>query len=344
MSFVISDLKSPEVNLMVFTGDALFVDEVGRTDLSGEHEVGRLAGNLYDSLHGKLLPLGDEVIICPAHGAGSICGKHISSRDESTLGIEKLHNPWLKIKNKDEFVRLKEAEKHERPHYFRQMEKYNLEGPPLLKNLPVPEPLRPAEFKVKVERGVPVVDTSLPAAFGGAHIRGSYSIWTEGLPVFAGWVLPYDRPMVLVMENKVDPDMAVRYLVRAGYDRIEGFLYGGMESWINSGYPVEHATVLSIHEMKSMLDAGEDIRVLDVREDDEWDSGHIEGAVHSFVGHLEEKTGSIPRDKPVVVICSVGHRSGLGTSILLRAGFERVYNVIGGYTAWNAAGYPLVKN
>jgi hydroxyacylglutathione hydrolase len=187
------------------------------------------------------------------------------------------------------------------------------------------------------------VDTSLPVAFGGAHVKGSYSIWLAGLPVFGGWVLPYDRSILLVTENADDPDTAVRYLVRAGYDHIEGFLYGGIENWYNHGYPVEQVSLLTVHELKQRLEAGEEITVLDVREDNEWESGHIEGAIHSYVGHLEEKPDKVPRDRPVAVICSVGHRSGLGASILLRAGFERVHNVLGGYDAWTAEGYPLKK-
>jgi len=344
MSYVLADRLSPEANLMVFTGDALFVNDTGRIDLYGNYEAERLAANLYDSIFKKILPLGDGVILCPAHGAGSVCGKHISSRDESTIGIEKSRNPWLRIIDKKEFVRKKVAEKLERPHYFRQMEKYNLEGPPLLKNLPNPEPLTPAGFREKMERGAFVVDTGLPVAFGGAHIKGAYSIWLEGLPAYAGWVLPYDRPILLVPGNNGDIDKAVRHLVRSGYDRIEGFLHGGIDEWYTRGNPVEQLALMTVTELKKRLDAGDKIMVLDVREQDEWDSGHIEGAIHSFVGHLEENLSSISRDREIAVMCSVGHRAGLAASILLRAGLTNIHNVLGGYESWIAAGYPVVEN
>ncbi len=344
MSYAIADLAAGDATVMVFTGDALFVSDVGRTDLYGSEEAPRLASNLYDSIFNRLLPLGDGVILCPAHGAGSVCGLHIADRDESTIGIERIQNPVLQIKDKDEFVKYKVAEQPERPHYFRQMEKYNLEGPPLLGCLPLPAPLTPAEFRKEIEGGGIVVDTSEPAAFGGAHIKGAYSIWLEGLPVFGGWVLPYDQPILLVLEDQAHLERAVRYLVRAGYDRIIGYLRDGTEGWYNAGLPTENLPLLSVHQLKNMLDRGEELLVLDTRGQDEWDSGHIAGSLHIYVGHLEQRLGDIPRDKPVAVICNVGHRAGLGASILLRASYPRVYNVLGSVKAWVAAGFPVTTD
>ena len=328
---------------MVFTGDTLFVDEVGRCDLYGPKEVPRLASNLHDSIFHKLLPLGDGVILCPAHGAGSVCGANIADRDESTLGIERMHNPVLQMKTKDDFIRYKAAEHLEIPPYFRQMEKYNLEGPPILGCWPLPAPLTAAEFRKEIDKGAVVVDTSEPAAFGGIHIKGTYSIWVEGLPAFAGWVLPYDRPILLVLEGQTDPEKAVHYLIRVGYDRITGYLKGGIESWYNAGFPMESLGLLSVHQLKSMLDRHEQLTVLDTRGQEEWESGHIEGALHIYVGHLEQRLSEVPRDKPVAVYCKTGHRAGLSASILLRAGYPTVYNVPGSVTAWVAAGFPVTK-
>ena len=344
MSYAIADLATGEATVMVFTGDALFVNDVGRTDLHGAEEASRLASNLYDSIFNKLLPLGDGVILCPAHGAGSVCGLHIASRDESTIGIERVQNPVLQIRNKDEFVKYKVAEKPERPHYFRQMETYNLEGPPLLGCLPLPVPLTPADFRREMEEGALVVDTSEPAAFGGAHIRGAYGIWLEGLPVFGGWVLPYDKPILLVLEDQSHLERAVRYLIRAGYDRIIGYLRDGTEGWYNAGFPTESLPLLSVHELKAMLDRGEDLLVLDTRGQDEWDSGHIAGSLHIYVGYLEQRLGDVPKGRPIAVICNVGHRAGLGASILLQAGYPKVYNVLGSVRAWVAAGFPVTTD
>ena len=341
MSYALTDLSSGEATVMVFSGDALFVGDVGRTDLYSPEEAPRLASNLYDSIFNKILPLGDGVILCPAHGAGSVCGLNISDRDESTLGIERLQNPVLQLKKRDGFIKYKVAEKPERPHYFRQMEKYNLEGPPLLGCLPLPAPLTPTEFNEEMERGAVVVDTSLPAAYGGAHIKGSYSIWIEGLPVFAGWVLSYDKPILLVLEDQCHLERAVRYLIRAGYDWIVGYLKGGVEGFYNAGFPTEHMELLTVHQLKAKIDRGEELTILDDRGQDEWDQGHIKGAKHIYVGHIPERMSDIPKDKPVAMFCNVGHRAGLGASILLREGCREVYNVLGSMTAWKAAGYPI---
>lgn len=343
MSYAVVDLSSGEATVLVFTGDALFVGDVGRTDLYGPEDAPRLASNLYDSIFNKLLPLGDGVILCPAHGAGSVCGMNIAERDESTLGIERTQNPLLQ-RSRNDFIRYKVAEQPERPYYFRQMEKYNLEGPPLMECMPVPSPLTPTEFRQEMEKGAIVVDTSEPAAFGGAHIKGAYSIWLEGLPVFAGWVLPYDRPILLVLEDQGHLERAVRYLIRAGYDQITGYLKDGTEGWYNTGFPTESLPLLSVHQLKDRLDRGGDLLVLDTRGQDEWDLGHIKGALHIYVGHLEQRLAEVPRDKPVAVICNVGHRAGLGASILLRAGYQEVYNVLGSVKAWVAAGFPTTTD
>lgn len=329
---------------MVFTGDTLFVGDVGRTDLYGKDEAPRLAAELYDSIFGKILPLGDGAIISPAHGAGSVCGMNISNRDESTVGIERMQNAVLKLKTREQFVRFKLSEQPERPYYFTQMEKVNLIGPSVLGCLPLPVPLAPREFKQEIEQGAVVIDTSEPSAFGGAHIRGAYSIWLEGLPAFAGWVLPYDKPLLLVLEDHSHLEKAVRYLIRLGYDNIQGYLRDGTEGWYNAGLPTEHLPLLSVHQLKTMLERKENILVLDTRGQEEWDSGHIGGSQHIYIGHLESRLTEVPRDRPVAVICNVGHRAGLGASILLRAGYSSVYNVLGSVKAWIAAGFPVTKD
>jgi hydroxyacylglutathione hydrolase len=344
VSYILTDLGTGKSPVIVFTGDALFINDTGRVDLYGTPEIHRLASELYDSVFNRILPLGDGVILCPAHGAGSVCGISIADRDESTLGIEKLQNPALQVKSREEFISRKLTERPERPPYFTRMEKYNQQGPPRLGCLPIPSPLAPAEFKDEMEKGGIVVDTSEPAAFGGAHIQGSYSIWLGGLPSFAGWLLPYDKPVLLVLQDSRHLEDAVRYLVRIGYDNIRGFLKDGIEGWYNAGYPTRSLPLLSVHELKSRLDRGENLLVLDARDEEEWKTGHIPGSLHIYVGHVEERLSDIPRDKPIAVVCSVGHRAGIAASILLRAGFTQVYNTLGSVTAWRHAGFPLTTD
>ena len=344
VSFVLTDLASGKNPVIVFSGDALFVGDTGRVDLYGPAEIERMSTSLFESIFKRILPLGDGVILCPAHGAGSVCGLNIADRDESTLGTERLQNLALQYNNIMDFVRYKSAERPERPPYFSKMEKYNLAGPPLLHGFPSPQPLTAAEFKNEIDEGAVVLDASWPAAFGGAHVKGSYSIWLEGLAAFGGWVLPYDKPIVLVLEDPSQIDTAVRYLIRLGYDRIAGFLKDGIEGWYNAGFAIEQLPLLSVHQLKAQLDHKEEITVLDVRDEAEWDSGHVEGALHIYVGHVAERLAEIPSDRPLAVMCSVGHRGGLASSLLLRAGFLHVYNVLGGFTAWRHAGYPVKKN
>jgi hydroxyacylglutathione hydrolase len=343
VSYVVTDLAAGGSPVMVFTGDTLFVNDVGRTDLYGDNQVSRLAENLFNSIFNRLLPLGDGVIICPAHGGGSICGVHIAGRDESSIGIERLQNPVLRFTKKEDFVKYKISESPEKPPYFKRMEQENLLGPPLLGKLPVLTALEPQEFNNKIKNGAIILDTRDPSSFGGAHIAGSYSIWLDGLPSFAGWVLPYDKSLVLVVDDEPHFETAVRYLVREGYDNIAGYLKGNMESWYSAGLPIEGLKLISANDLKAMLDRNDDVTVLDVRKQNEWDAGYIEGAVHIFVGHLMEKISQIPKEKPIVVHCSAGYRSGLAASILLRAGYTEIYNVAGGIDAWLSSGLPIVK-
>lgn len=343
MSYALTYPESGKAPLMVFTGDALFVGDVGRTDLYGPEEIPRMAANLYESIFSKILPLGDGVILCPAHGAGSLCGGAISKREYSTLGLERIQNPALQRTDKEKFIKFKLEEKLEFPPYFKKMEQYNLQGPPLLKGLPVPELLFPKEFVKEMEKGAMVVDTRMPHSFGGAHIKGSYGIWLKGLPYYAGWVLPYDKPILLVLEEKDQLEAAVSYLVRIGYDSIAGFLNGGISSWYMKALPVESLNLISVQSLKDKIEKNEEMVILDVRRDEEWEKGHIEGARHVYVGHLEENLDKVPRNSPIIVYCDSSRRSNIAASILKKNGYDMVYNVLGSMTAWKNAGYKVVK-
>ena len=340
--YVLLDSESGNQPVLVFTGDTLFVGDVGRTDLYGPTEAPRLSAELFDSIFNKLLPLGDEVIIYPAHGAGSVCGGDISQREESTLGIERTLNPVLQ-KKREEFIEHKVSEHHSRPTYFLKMEQYNLEGPPVLNKLPIPGPLKPESFLEQIKHGAIVVDTRRPPAFGAAHIKGSVSIWLERIPSYAGWILPYDKPILLILEDKDYLENAVRLLYRLGYDKITGYLVGGIEGWYKQSLPVEHFGLLSVHELKRRLNQENSLFLLDVREENDWEQGHIPGSVNIFSGYLQNRIKELPKDRPIVVICKVGNRASLGASILSQAGFKEVHNVLGGIIAWKNAGYKITK-
>jgi hydroxyacylglutathione hydrolase len=339
-SYVLFDLESGEEPVMVFTGDTLFVGDVGRTDFLGEKMTPVMSEKLYDSIHHKLVSLGDGVIVYPAHGSGSVCGGNIRQREISTIGIEKKTNPVLKL-NKDDFIKEKTTEQHQTPPYFKKMEEYNLNGPPILGEIPNPHPLTPLEFKKTAEKSY-IIDTRTPAAFGAAHIKNSFSLTPKRL-LNVGWVADYNKPILLVVEDLHALDFAADNLFRLGLDKIEGYLEGSIEAWYKQGLPISENGLLSVHELKKMIDTNQEITILDVRREKEWTNGHIKGAMRIYLGHLPKHTDEIPGDKPIVVMCKTGNRSSFGASILLRAGFEKVYNCLGGIDAWTKAGFKLTK-
>jgi hydroxyacylglutathione hydrolase len=325
--------------VLVCTGDTLFVNDVGRTDFGGPDKRREWSETLYNSIFKKLLPLGDHVIMCPAHGSGSVCGGGIADREWSTLGIERIMNPALQ-KSKKKFIELKVNEHHDYAPYFRMMEKYNIEGAPFVGYGPNPKSLTIKEFRDKIDDGSIVVDTRSPSAFGGAHIKNSYSIPTRRLST-AGWLISYDKSILLIVDDIADLDYAARSLLRIGYDKVEGYME--LSSWFKSGYPLESSGLLTVNKLKERLDVGEEFVLLDVRSKDEWEKGRIKGVQNIYIGLLEARLGEVPDSLPIVVICKTGTRSSVGVSILLRGGRSRVYNLLGGMDAWNKAKYPMSK-
>lgn len=338
---VYSSMKSNDL-MIVFTGDTLFAGDVGRTDLLGLDVWREQSEKLYNSLHEKVLPLGDHVIVYPAHGAGSICGHEISDREFSTIGYERKTNRLLQL-GKKAFAEHIMKQKLLRPPYFRKMEQYNLNGPPLLHEAPIPKPLSVDEVEEEMRQpNTVIVDTREPGAFAGSYIPGSLNIWLDGLSFFSGWVITYDQRILLVTERKEDIDTAKAYLWRLGFDKIVGYLCPGLEEWRNDGKPVEHLGTLSATMLKEKLGRNE-VVLVDVREEHEWKEGHIEGAERIYVGYLNEEASRLPRDKPIATTCGWGGRGGLGASILKKVGFNDVYNVLGGMKAWKKWGYPVKK-
>jgi hydroxyacylglutathione hydrolase len=340
-SYAVTDLATGDDVVMVFTGDALFVGDAGRTDFGGPEKRREWSENLYNSIYEKLLPLGDHVVLCPAHGSGSVCGGGIADREVSTLGAERLMNPLLQM-SREEFIDFKVNEDHHYTPYFRMMEKLNVEGAPFVGCGPNPRALTPKEFKEMVEAGGVVVDTRPPPSFGAGHIGGSTRITVAG----GGWgggVLPYDKPILLVLGGQDELDYVSRSLSRMGYDNVGDYLTGTIASWYLSALPIEKLSLLTVADLKEMMDKDEDLMVVDVRSLDEYNGGHIEGCKHIYAGLVEEHMDEIPRDRPVALICKSGTRSGFAASMLLRMGYKDIYNVLGGMTSWVNAGYPVAK-
>jgi len=341
ISYSVIDLSVGDETVLVCTGDTIFVGDVGRTDFGDSTNRREWSENLYNSILKKLLPLGDHVILCPAHSSGSVCGGSIADREMSTLGLERLMNPMLQ-KTREEFIDIKVNEHHEYAPYFRMMEKLNVEGAPFVGYGMNPLALKPVEFKEMMDRGAVILDTRPPTAFGAGHIKGSYSLNLKRLGL-AGWVLPYNKPILLILGDQSHLNEVARGLLRIGYDNISGYLAGTIVTWYKAVMPVERLDMMTVIELKERIDNSEDWLVLDVRNMDEYIDGHIHGSLNIYVGLLEERLEDVPEGRNIAVICKSGTRSGLASSILLKAGRKGITNVLGGMDAWKNAGYSLVK-
>ncbi|MBS3790228.1 MAG: MBL fold metallo-hydrolase [Candidatus Thermoplasmatota archaeon] len=324
---------------MVFIGDALFAGDVGRIDFYGEENLEKMAYKLYDSIFKKILPLGDGVMICPAHGSGSVCGTEIAERELTTVGIEKERNPKLQIENKEEFAE-KVSEMLEYPPYFEKMEEMNLDLPEHQLSKKTMEFLSPEEFKKRAEDAV-ILDTRKELAFGASHIPDTLSIWEDGIPNFAGWFLPYDKPILLVDEAG-NPARAHTYLKRIGYDNVEGCLAGGMLSWNMQGEESESIDTVNVHEVCNILDEDESTFLLDVRPQEEIEKkGEIEGAYELHLTQLPDNLEEIPEDRPIYIFCGSGLRSMTAASILKKNGWDDLHVVLGGLSGWSSTTCPV---
>ncbi|HET6360651.1 MAG TPA: rhodanese-like domain-containing protein [Gemmatimonadota bacterium] len=347
LSFLAYDThRSPDVPEVMLSGDFLFVGSLGRPDLLGEESKRELARRQFKSVREKLAPLPDGLEVHPGHGAGSMCGAGMSARPLSTLGFERVANPYLDpALGEEAFVDKILGSAPPFPPYYRRMKTLNSAGPAILGDLPGRDPIPVEEFHALVEAGNVVVDLRDQLAFGGGHVPGALGIGVDGSPsTWAAWVVPYDQPILLVAETPFAVDPAVRALVRVGLDRIRGWLEGGMNAWRQEGLPIATLPQMSIPELAAALERGGAVDLLDVRADGEWSGGHVDGAIHVHGGLLEDRLDEVPRNgRPLAVICGSGYRSTVAASVLKRAGFEDVRNVPGGMRAWRSAGLPVVR-
>lgn len=321
----------------VFTGDALFVGDVGRTDFYPDR-AREVAGLLYDSLQ-KLLALGDQAIVYPAHGAGSVCGGGISAREFSTIGSERRSNPMLQC-NRDSFVEAKLAEHHYQPPYFRLMERLNADGGP-----PAPSPAQPPALASEAfeAASATIVDVRSTDSYRGAHLPGSLSIPTATIPAFAGWLLDPDEPIKLVADDAEQARTAARHLARIGYDRVVGALDPGLPAWAAEGRRFASLPAVSDREVAYRLDqARENWTLLDVRGKPEVEEAAIDSATHIYAGELPARLDDLDNDQRITTMCASGVRATIAASVLRRSGFTNVDVFLGSMGAWQAAGRQTV--
>lgn len=344
LSFLVYDgNRSATVPMVMLSGDFLFVGSLGRPDLLGEEAKRGLANQLYDSVTRKLAGLPDGLEVHPAHGAGSMCGAGMSGRPMSTLGFERIANPYLDpTLTREAFVARILGNVPPFPPYYRRMKVLNAAGPASLPVLPGGKALEADDVAARLADGAVLVDLSGQADFGAGHVPGALGIGArDSVSIWASWMVPYDRPIVLSAPDAAALDEAQRAFVRVGLDDIVGHLAGGTAAWAAAGHPLQALPQWSPAALAARLAQGNGLVVLDVRNDDEFRAGHVPGSRHLMGGNLPERMGELPRDAEIVVTCRSGYRSTVAASLLQQAGFSRVANLAGGLNAWREAGLDL---
>jgi glyoxylase-like metal-dependent hydrolase (beta-lactamase superfamily II)/rhodanese-related sulfurtransferase len=338
VSILVTDLERGPEPFAVLTGDTLFIGDVGRPDLAPGRTPQELAAMLYDSLQTKLLTLPDGVQVYPAHGAGSLCGKQLSAERSSTIGQQRANNFALQAKSREEFVHLLTSDLPERPGYFAQDAEINRSGPAPLADLPEPHAIAVEEVARLQGEGAIVLDTRPATEFGGAHIPGAVHIGLSGqFASWAGRLVGLASKIILVTEDHDTMLEARMRLARVGMENVVGFVDGGMGGWFRAGMPVSEVPQITVQDLQREL---EHVQLVDVRMPGEWEQGHIEGARSKPLPKLTTMLDDLDRAQPVAVHCKSGYRSSIATSLLQRAGFSQVMNVIGGFDAWQTCGLP----
>lgn len=336
ISFLLTDSAASTEPIMIFTGDFVFVGDVGRPDLlekaagiKGTQRIG--AEQMFDSLK-KFKSLKDHIQVWPGHGAGSACGKSLGAVPSSTVGYEKLVNWALQFEDKDSIVDALLEGQPEPPKYFAMMKKLNKTGPDIIGGVPHPARLTLTQFKDAVNENVTIIDTRDKFAFAGGHIKGSLNIQdNSAFTTWMGWMLGYDEKFLLIApEHRIEE--LTKSLIRIGLDNIYGY-FPNLESWANSGHELDVINQITCTNLRKKIDQ-EEVQVIDVRGASEYKAGTVDNAINFHVGSLKENLDKIRKDVDVVVHCATGDRSSIACSYLKKQGFDNVINLTGGYQHW----------
>jgi hydroxyacylglutathione hydrolase len=328
----------------VFTGGSMLVGGAGRTDLLPSESTLALTHQQYHSLRRLLDTLPDTTLVYPTHGAGSFCTAGGGGLDlASTIAQERVASPAAQSSDEDDFTRRQMASFTAYPSYYAHMRAINQRGPRILGELPVPAALAPRAVHTRQHKGTALVDSRRRDAFAREHVPGSLNIELDAsFGTYAGWILPFNAPLMLVVEDEAGQAEAVVQLIRIGYERIAGTLRGGVAAWQADGYPVAAFERIDIDQLYARWQGADPPAIVDVRREDEWRGGHIPGARHISVADLPQRADEVPRDRPVAVICASGYRAAIGASILAATG-HTVTAVQGGVPDWLLMRHPIVS-
>lgn len=330
-----------DIPYAVLTGDTLFIGDVGRPDLRASlgWDAEELGGMLYESIHNKLLKLPDETLIYPAHGAGSLCGKKLSDDTVSTIGDQKIYNYALQEMTKHEFVEIVTENQPDAPSYFTYDAILNTKEHESLVST-IEKSLKPISLDELLElqkRDVQILDVRDPEDYASMHIRGSINIGLGGkFATWAGTILDNKKPILIIADIGTEQEAAIR-LGRIGYDNLSGFLQQGMGAVKNRNKFLRGTPRLTAKELHDEISSENDILIIDVRNKNEWNDGHIKHSINVPLNHLKERITEIPRDKFTVIHCQAGYRSSVACSILECEGYSNFSDLIGGYSVWIAA-------
>ena len=346
ISFLLTDNPAINKPIMFFTGDFVFVGDIGRPDLLekaagmiGTQDIG--AKQMFQSIK-KFAALPDYVQVWPGHGAGSACGKSLGSVPSTTVGYEKLRN-WAFQFADDEagFTKYLLEDQPEPPKYFAMMKKLNKVERPLVTEVPQLNKLSADTLKENLAKGMKLIDARDKADFAAGFIPESINIQgNNSFATWAGWLLKYDEPFMLLADESQLDDLT-RKLMRIGLDKIEGYV-PGTSTWTESGGSLKNANVISLEETKRLIQ-NNGVQVVDLRGATEYKEGHIAKADNVFVGTLPENLDKISKDQPVIIHCQSGDRATIGYSVLARNGFNNVANFSGSINEWIGAGEPVVS-
>jgi hydroxyacylglutathione hydrolase len=345
ISFLLTDGAKTDHPIGIFTGDFVFVGDIGRPDLleeaaglQGTADVG--ARQMYRSLK-RFAALPDYLQVWPAHGAGSACGKALGAVPSTTVGYEKLFSWAFQFgENEEGFVEALLAGQPEAPKYFAEMKKVNKIGPKVLHGMPSPELLPASRLAELIAQRATVVDTRSAEEFAAGHVKGTINIPLASLAQWAGWLLDYENPFYLIIDPQ-DAPVAIHSLVYIGLDNAAGiFEQAAIRVLAQQGVQLETYDMASPDELADDIEKG-DVVLVDVRGQSEWDESHIANAQHFMLGYLSDRSNEIINGKPIVVQCQTGVRAAIGASLLQAQGAQRVINMSGGIVAWQASGRPV---
>ena len=327
----------------IFTGGSMLVGGAGRTDLLGPGLTHTLTRQQYHSLRRMLETLPGSVQVYPTHGAGSFCAASAVADTRSTsIEQERMVNPAALAASEEDFVRHQLAGYTAYPRYYDYMHDINKHGPRILGTLPNPAALAPQVVQERMRAGIPLVDGRSREAFARKHVLGSLNIELDSsFSTYVGWILPFNTPLMLLIEDEEGRREAVVQLIRIGYEQTQGYLAGGISGWEAAALPVKSFERIDIDTLYKRWSQHTQMAIVDVRRDDEWREGHIPDSLHLHLGELSRHLDAIPRNVPVAVTCRTGQRAEIGASIIAATG-RQVIAVQGGVPDWMQRGLPTL--